>query len=331
MAGLSAGSLCWFEGGTTDSFGPALAPHPRRPGVHRREPLPALRRRARATAALPATGRRRAAAGRLRRRRRGGARLPGRRRCTRSSRRDRPPVPIAWSRVRTGPRRDRAGDALPRLSRRRQRPRGRVPGADRPDRVGALDAPPGAAGPSRRSRPSPAARAAARGRRAARGRTAARCASRMRDLEQLRGLGRVGRPRRASAPSGGRSMARRARPNTSRSRSSSRGTPAPTRPPPERALEVLERDEQRRVAPVAGSAPAGTSSATTAFRNSGWSVTPTGVVAYSRETPRSRSAGQRRERPDRVGQRRLGVADVRPEADVGADSPVGHGPSDGDR
>jgi peptidase E len=26
MAGLSAGSLCWFEGGTTDSFGPTLAP-----------------------------------------------------------------------------------------------------------------------------------------------------------------------------------------------------------------------------------------------------------------------------------------------------------------
>lgn len=26
MAGVSAGALCWFEGGTTDSFGPALAP-----------------------------------------------------------------------------------------------------------------------------------------------------------------------------------------------------------------------------------------------------------------------------------------------------------------
>ncbi len=26
MAGLSAGSLCWFEGGTTDSFGPTLRP-----------------------------------------------------------------------------------------------------------------------------------------------------------------------------------------------------------------------------------------------------------------------------------------------------------------
>jgi peptidase E len=26
MAGLSAGSLCWFEGGTTDSFGPDLQP-----------------------------------------------------------------------------------------------------------------------------------------------------------------------------------------------------------------------------------------------------------------------------------------------------------------
>ena len=27
MAGISAGSLCWFEGGTTDSFGPKLAPY----------------------------------------------------------------------------------------------------------------------------------------------------------------------------------------------------------------------------------------------------------------------------------------------------------------
>jgi len=26
LAGVSAGALCWFEGGTTDSFGPALAP-----------------------------------------------------------------------------------------------------------------------------------------------------------------------------------------------------------------------------------------------------------------------------------------------------------------
>jgi peptidase E len=26
LCGISAGSLCWFEGGTTDSFGPALAP-----------------------------------------------------------------------------------------------------------------------------------------------------------------------------------------------------------------------------------------------------------------------------------------------------------------
>jgi peptidase E len=26
MAGLSAGSLCWFEAGSTDSFGPGLAP-----------------------------------------------------------------------------------------------------------------------------------------------------------------------------------------------------------------------------------------------------------------------------------------------------------------
>lgn len=26
LAGVSAGSICWFDGGTTDSFGPALRP-----------------------------------------------------------------------------------------------------------------------------------------------------------------------------------------------------------------------------------------------------------------------------------------------------------------
>jgi peptidase E len=27
MAGVSAGAICWFEGGTTDSFGPELRPY----------------------------------------------------------------------------------------------------------------------------------------------------------------------------------------------------------------------------------------------------------------------------------------------------------------
>ena len=53
--------------------------------------------------------------------------------------------------------------------------------------------------------------------------------------------------------------------------------PPPSSTAAERALEVLEGDEQG-VAPVAGSGPAGTSSATTAFKKSGWSVTPTGLV-----------------------------------------------------
>ena len=54
-----------------------------------------------------------------------------------------------------------------------------------------------------------------------------------------------------------------------------------------RAFQRLERGRSAR-APAAGSAPAGTSSATTALRKSGWSVTPTGSVAYSRDTPRRR-------------------------------------------
>ena len=78
-------------------------------------------------------------------------------------------------------------------------------------------------------------------------------------------------------------------------------------------------------APVAGSGPAGTSIATTAFRNSGWSTTPTGSVAYSRETATSRDVGERRERVDRGGERRGRVADVRPQPDVRPHA--AHGPS----
>ncbi len=56
------------------------------------------------------------------------------------------------------------------------------------------------------------------------------------------------------------------------------GTPSRTVPASERSLEPLERDEQGERRPT-GSRPTGTSSATTAFRNSGWSRTPTGAVA----------------------------------------------------
>ena len=64
FAGLSAGSLCWFESGVSDSFGPRLAP------VHAlgwipRQPLPALRRRVRAPPGVPRARGRGSASGRL--------------------------------------------------------------------------------------------------------------------------------------------------------------------------------------------------------------------------------------------------------------------------
>ena len=108
MAGLSAGSLCWFEGGTTDSFGPGLAPLHDGLGLHRRaataphydgEParrphLPAARRRRRrcragyaaddgAALVFHGTGARRGRGVAT-----GGARLPGRTRTGRRGDRD---------------------------------------------------------------------------------------------------------------------------------------------------------------------------------------------------------------------------------------------------
>ena len=97
MAGLSAGSLCWFEAGTTDSYGPTLAPldgglgfvpgsHcPHYDGEPQRRPL---YQRLVGDGRLP---------GGLRRRRRRGARLPRRRRSRRWWPRDRWRAAIAWS------------------------------------------------------------------------------------------------------------------------------------------------------------------------------------------------------------------------------------------
>ena len=76
------------------------------------------------------------------------------------------------------------------------------------------------------------------------------------------------------------------------------------------------RATSRSIAPVAGSAPAGTSSATTAFRKSGWSVHADGRRAVEARDAAEASAGQGAERGNGVGQRRAGVADVRPEPDV---------------
>ena len=85
LCGVSAGMNCWFEASVTDSFGPALGAARRRPRLHRRQRVPALRRRGAAPPDLPPPGRRglpRRLRGRRRRRaafrRRGGARRGGR-------------------------------------------------------------------------------------------------------------------------------------------------------------------------------------------------------------------------------------------------------------
>ena len=44
LAGRSAGSICWFEGGTTDSYGPTIQALTDGLGLIARQPFPALRR-----------------------------------------------------------------------------------------------------------------------------------------------------------------------------------------------------------------------------------------------------------------------------------------------
>src|SRR6266581_442865 len=108
LAGSSAGGICWFEGGTTDSFGREL-----RAITDGRELLPALRFRAGTAAAVPPADRGRDAGGRHRlRRRRGGA--LHRRRADRAAR-----GPARRECVPGGTRRhgDPPRDPLPRLAR----------------------------------------------------------------------------------------------------------------------------------------------------------------------------------------------------------------------
>ncbi len=288
MTGLSAGSLCWFETGTTDSFGGLAAlsaglgllpgshsPHydgepNRRPYYQRlvgegRMPGRVCRRRWR-RARLPRHGARR------------GRDVASRRACVSSGAR----------RLGRGGR-DGAAGPLPGLSRRPGVPAA-VPRGDRADRRRGLRWRPAPVARSRRSGPSRAARARAPGRPAAPARTAA-----CRPPGAARPAG--GRPwpdpcpPRSSARPAGRSTAIRARPKTSRSRSSSRGPQRRRRRRPKSRSRSLSATSSAS-APVAGSGPAGTSRATTALRNSGWSVTPTGAVAYNRDTPRSRTPGR---------------------------------------
>ena len=271
MSGMSAGGVCWFEGFTTDSFGPTLRPVRDGLGVLRGSFIPALPRRGAAPPALPPAGRRRDAARRLRRRRRRGARLPrdgaergrlvaGRRgaRTASNASTERPARRVC--------RRATSATDPPATSHRRPsgRSRGRRP------------TPPHARGGPARSRPSRtsrAARAAARGRRAGRGRTAA---------PRRAGAGRRGRSASVGssrAGSAGRSTAMRWRPKSSRSRSSSRG-PQRARSRRPNARSSCLSATSNATAPVAGSGPDGhvelrpPRSGTRAGRS-----TPTGAVA----------------------------------------------------
>ena len=53
LCGISAGSLCWFECGVTDSFGPTLAVFARRSKSAGRQQSPPLRRRVAAPTDVP--------------------------------------------------------------------------------------------------------------------------------------------------------------------------------------------------------------------------------------------------------------------------------------
>ena len=72
LAGVSAGSICWHIGGTTDSFGPDAASRHQRPRVPAVLERRALRLRGAAAARVPPLHRGRGPARRIRDRRRGG-------------------------------------------------------------------------------------------------------------------------------------------------------------------------------------------------------------------------------------------------------------------
>ena len=131
--------------------------------------------------------------------------------------------------------------AQPPVDRRATRRRSPVPASRSAGRASGPSTAAGARRRSRRSRASPAARG--RGARSASGaRTNSRSAAvRVRHDEQ-RG---PPCPGSSDTPSGGRSIDSRARPKTSRSRSSSRGPQRSRSCAAERPLELLERDEQR--------------------------------------------------------------------------------------
>ena len=274
LSGISAGSNCWFEASTTDSFGPLAAlndglglvrgshsPHydgepARRPTFQRligAGDLPdGLAADDGVALVFDGTELAEAVA-------------------------SRPDAPCVSGGPGTGRRghRNGAADALPGLN-RLPRLRGRVPRADDAGGLGTFDLELETSRAVNRSAP-------------ARRHESRRQVGERRQHEQPVGGRRMGhdqelrRRRRIrvgleGSSRWGRSTDRRARPNTSRSRSSSRGPHrCRLRRPNDRSSSLS--CARSAMAPEAGSWPAGTSSATTALWKSAWSVTPTGLVA----------------------------------------------------
>ena len=295
MTGLSAGSLCWFEAGTTDSFGRGLAALSRRARVPARAATPRTttarpNRRPRyhqlvAEGALPAgyaaddgaalvfdgrTGRgRRVAARCARRTASSAARTVGRSRpcCRRATWAEAgASAPVAASHVGDG--RGRRRGLRSRACRRRA--------------VSTVIAPAGRHEPRREV-----------GQRREDEQAASR--RRVRDLEQPRRLGRVGLG--VDRAGVGRTFDGEPCPTEDQQVEVELArAPAPPPPPAELALEILERREQRERSRSPGPRRPATSSATTALRNSGWSVTPTGVGGVQ---PRDAAQTRARERGER--------------------------------
>ena len=209
-------------------------------------------------------------------------------------------------------------------------PERRVPRSRSDERIPGPRCAPAGAWLSRPSRPTQAARAAAPGPPAAPGRTAVGgfgCGTSS-SLNALAGS----RSASSDRPSGGRSMARRARPKTSMSRSSSRGPQRLRCCRPNSRSGSLSREEVRR----AGRRVRCRRARRARPQRCGSRVDQRPRRARSRTASTRRAGG----RPGRsasaltaAGQVAWRVADVRAQADVGADpmldGPTGRPPADG--
>jgi dipeptidase E len=321
LTGLSAGSLCWFETGTTDSFGAVLTPLSSGlgliPGSHSPHYDGEASRRPHyhwlvADGVLPAGYAADDGAALVFRGTELAEVVTSRPRRTRLPR-------GTWPGRRCGG--DGAADALPRLN-RAPPPASGVPLPDRPHRVGVVAG--CLAAPGGLDRGPPARRHEPRSQ-VGEGREdeQANGGGRMRHLEELRGLRRV---RLGVERPGSRGpLHRDPRPTEhDEIQVELARAPAPPDAASEGALEVLEARQQgqrarcrvrtgRHVECHGGVAELGLVDDPHRF---GRVEAGDASQAY---------AGELVERPNRLDQLRLGLADVGAQADVRADSPVAHG------